>query len=157
MAEKVVLDTSAILRSNHDFRGGDYMVTNGVLGELKLEKDRDAVASAVNSGYIRVVEPGERSKKAVSEAAKDTGDSTVLSLVDADLLALALETGANLASDDYAIQNTAKKLKIKVLTTYAEGISQERRWVLACSGCGKKSVEKGTCSICGHRIVRKSI
>ncbi|MBU0761762.1 MAG: hypothetical protein KKD39_01950 [Candidatus Altiarchaeota archaeon] len=155
MAENIVLDASGMLRSNHDFRRGDYLIPECVLHEIKLEKDRDALDASVRAGYVRVADPVDASREAVISASKQTGDYPVLSPQDIDVLALAYERDAAIASDDYAIQNTAKKLGIKTLSTCVEGIKKEIIWSYVCGGCGKKADSTGVCGVCGHKILRR--
>ncbi len=48
------------------------------------------------------------------QAASETGDLSVLSPADLDVLAKALEYGATVATDDYAVQNVALHLGLKI-------------------------------------------
>ncbi len=152
---RVVLDASAMLRSDHDYRCGGYIIPNSVVQELKREKDRDALDAAVREGHVVVCDPRGNFRSLVMSAALETGDAHALSDADVDVLALAKEYDASVASDDYAIQNTAKKLGIPHIPTGADGIRREIRWVWACGGCGKKMEGPGICDVCGHSARRR--
>jgi endoribonuclease Nob1 len=154
-AKNVVLDASAILRSDHDFRCGSYLITGSIVDEIKKEADRDAIEAAISAGYIRIASPTKKSLDYAVEKAIQTGDYSVLSSQDIEVLALAYDVGADIASDDYAIQNTAAKMGLKTKTTTADGIKKEIKWTLSCRGCGKIKDSVGECEVCGHKIIRK--
>jgi len=76
-----------------------------------------------------------------------------------EVLAKALEIRGVVVSDDYAIQNLAKALKLEVLPYNQPGIRKELEWVLRCSGCGRYYKEEISrmkeCPICGSEVRRK--
>jgi UPF0271 protein len=153
MAERYVLDTSAILRTN-DFSAGGYLMPDSVHAEVLNERARDAADASVKTGYIRRVNPGRAYVKSVLATAEETGDAMVLSAADVDVLALALEHKAAIISDDYAIQNTARKIGLLAAPTTSEGIREEIKWTWVCSGCRRSMKRQGVCNICGHKAKR---
>jgi len=128
-----------------------------VLEELS-SNSRDAVDYGIRIGRVSIKEPGEASRKAAIEAATSTGDIKALSRADLDVLALALEYGIPLISDDYAVQNTAAKLGVEFKTTFHDGIKKKVTWVFTCSGCKREYDSKtSSCSVCGSKVVRKGV
>ncbi|MFW6265787.1 MAG: NOB1 family endonuclease, partial [Halanaeroarchaeum sp.] len=93
----------------------------------------------------------------VRQAAKRTGDATVLSETDVRLLAAALELDATLVTDDYAMQNVADDLDLAVEVVAQEGITERRDWRYQCRGCGREFDEhRERCPICGSQLSRKN-
>jgi UPF0271 protein len=154
-----VLDTSAILRSNMDFSDGGYIITNGVLSEVRENEIKDIIDLSIGKRYIKVYTPNEKTLKAIEDAANKTGDLKVLSQTDIEVLAAAYEKKAVIASDDYAIQNVASTLNLPFEKTTQEGIKRKLKWDNVCIGCEKKYPPdfKGTCPICGQKTKRKPL
>lgn len=152
-----VLDASGINRGSLDFSEGGYCIPPSVRRELHEGNAKTAVEEAIRAGSIVVSEPAKASLETVAEAAKETGDITSLSGPDMDVLAAAAESGLIIVSDDYAIQNTASKLGLKVEATSQKGIEKRITWSWTCGGCGKKASGPGTCPVCGHRNKRRPI
>ncbi|MDM7934877.1 MAG: hypothetical protein QUS08_05750 [Methanothrix sp.] len=101
-----------------------------------------------------VESPSSRSQRRARSAASKTGDISVLSSADLDLLALALEYGAVLATDDYALQNVALHLGLKVEPIGQPRIRRELRRVQRCLACGK-AFEGEACPDCGTPAQRR--
>jgi UPF0271 protein len=78
----------------------------------------------------------------------------VLSPADRDILALALELGAVLITDDFAVQNVAHRLGIAT-RSIRQRPARAIRWRYRCSGCGRYWQEPGDCPVCGAQIKRK--
>ncbi len=156
-----LLDTSAIIRSDLNFSGGNYFVTSSVLREILDENIKFIVNSAIKKGDVKIINPKEDSIREVIIAATKTGDVKTLSKTDTEILAAALEKNLTIVTDDYAIQNVSKKLNLNYETQVQEGIKQEIAWVNVCEGCGKKyNMEfRRPCEICGSavRMSKKSL
>ena len=131
---KVVLDTSALFGLEQIPIGWEAYVTEGVLAELEKYNDRRAENLLPT---IKVSQATSSSLSKVKEAARGTGDSSRLSRTDLDVLALALELKAAVATDDYSIQNLASVLGIEFLPMSMKGITKVVRWNYLCTGCGK--------------------
>lgn len=150
-----VLDACGILHSDLDFSTGRYYITNSVLAELMDETAKLIVEQGMKNKFIKIKDPRVESIKEVTTAAKTTGDLQRLSQADIDVLALALESKAEIVSDDYGIQNVANTLNIKYHTTAQEGITKTYIWEKVCPGCGlKHSHEFKTCEVCGTKLKR---
>ncbi|MFH1054960.1 MAG: hypothetical protein V1744_02570 [Candidatus Altiarchaeota archaeon] len=152
-----ILDTSGILRSSLDYSKGGYGITQSVLDEVIEEPARTAVMEALRAGNVKLVEFSGKSLEEVSKAASETGDIDSLSQTDLGILAAAYEHNLIIFSDDYAIQNTAAKLGVKVVPATQDGIKRQLRWVWSCPGCGKKMEGPGACAICGHKGRKKPV
>ncbi len=82
------------------------------------------------------------------EAARETGDLPRLSETDLEVLAKAIEYGATLATDDYALQNVAVHLGLKVEPVAQRGIKRFIKRTQRCAGCGR-AFEGDICPVCG--------
>ena len=91
---------------------GDIFTVPSVIDELKDIRAKGNFEKWCARG-LRVQSPTEESRKRVISAARATKDVTVISGTDRDLLALALDLGADLYTDDFAIQNVALVLGVK--------------------------------------------
>jgi len=152
-----VLDASGILRSDLDFTDDIYCIPNSVMLEIHDNVIKSLIDLAIRRGNIKIIDPDKKSLERVLKAAEKTGDITVLSDSDIDILALALEKKLNIVSDDYAIQNTALQLGLKYEASVHDSIKRRITWQSICSGCGKvyDIRFKGLCKICGSKILRK--
>jgi UPF0271 protein len=147
----VVLDTSAIIYLQDFRKFGEIFTTDSVIREVK---NRTAVMklSALN---IKVMEPGKKSLNEVKKIAGKTGDLEKLSSTDLEVLALAKELNATIVSDDYNVQNVAKKIGIKFISVFSRGIKQLFVWKKYCPSCGKYSKDElKECPVCGARLKR---
>lgn len=102
----MICDTSVLLHS--DFTGQITTVPE-VLEEVKTKKERERLEFR----EIKVLEPEEIFVRKVEVEAKKAELDMKLSKTDKKLLALALQTGDVLLTDDYSIQKLAKIMGIK--------------------------------------------
>ncbi|MBR9682025.1 MAG: hypothetical protein GOV00_04500 [Candidatus Altiarchaeota archaeon] len=103
---------------------------------------------------VEIVAPNDTKLKAVMETAEKTGDLDVLSRADVEVLALALQIDGIVCTNDFAVQNVAKKLKLEVEGVSRE-ISKEIKWCWYCPACGWKRARKGECERCGTETKRR--
>src|SRR5512137_2793654 len=96
----LVLDTSVLYYGKDLPEGYECVISPGVARELDKEGMSERLEMLLAT-KIRVLSPSERSMKRVSKEAERTGDSRRLSETDKELLALALDLGYELLSDDY--------------------------------------------------------
>lgn len=145
-----VLDTSALFSMQDLPPGEEAFTTPGVLRELEKYGDRRA---ELWGDLLKVSEPTSASLKKVREGASRTGDSTRLSPTDAEVLALAMDLGAVILTDDYSLQNLATYLGIPYRPIGLKGIRDVRRWRWRCVGCGKVfDKEMPDCPVCGSKL-----
>lgn len=111
----MICDTSVLLHS--DFMG-QITTVQEVIDEVKTKKHRERLEFR----EIKVLEPEEKFVREVEDGAKKAGLDGKLSKTDKKLLALALQTGDVLLTDDYAIQKLAKIMGIKCKPFQLEGI-----------------------------------
>jgi UPF0271 protein len=159
-----VLDTSAIIYGfNPRLIDGNHYITPRVMSELLVKKTRTVTDLSVSSGRLKVRAPKEEFKDLVKNRASSTGDLSVLSETDLEVVALALELkdeGARptVISDDYSLQNLCTLLSINFRPMMTKGISQEFWWFLYCPACGatyEQSLKSTICQVCGHALRRK--
>jgi endoribonuclease Nob1 len=127
--------------------------THSVVAELIDLRSKCRYEVFLASGLI-VRQPGEEFIGLVNEAAGRTGDASVLSPADFDLLSLALELNGTVVTDDFAVQNVARKLGISILPIHQRS-ARARVWKFRCSGCGRYFPKTGECPVCGSLIKRK--
>ncbi|PYB69163.1 ribonuclease VapC [Thermoplasma sp. Kam2015] len=148
-----VIDTSAIISRNLNLLDGDLIFPSSVISEIKRGKLRYMIDALLP--MIRVVSPGQEYLKVVEDTAAKTGDLMNLSQTDKDVLALALQYGGTIVTDDYSIQNVASYLNLKFVNANIKRIEKQIAWVYRCTGCKKVfSVPVKVCDICGHDVKR---
>jgi UPF0271 protein len=131
---------------------GDLFTTPSVVEELVDLRSKCRFESLLASG-LRVAGPSAGGIKQVRRAAEKTGDTDKLSVTDRDLLALALDLGATLYSDDFAIQNVAHELGVAITPVQQRG-AKKRLWKFRCTGCRRFYRASGECPVCGSPIKR---
>jgi endoribonuclease Nob1 len=146
-----VLDTSFFFG---DFPAeGDVFTTPSVVDELLDIRAKGNFEKWCARG-LRVQPPSEECENRVIAAAKKTKDATVISGTDRDLLALALDLGAELHTDDFAIQNVAHLLGVTTVPILQRR-ARRVHWKYRCSGCGRYQEQEGECPVCGAAVKRK--
>ena len=109
VGKEYVLDSSAFINAfSVDFENA--LTTPGVVGEVKDLASRGLLEAARSKG-LRIVSPSRDSVERVRGKA-----SRLLSRVDVEVLALAFERKAVVVTDDYRMQNTAKKLGLEFIS-----------------------------------------
>jgi len=148
---KAVLDASFFFG---DFPvEGDIFTVPPVVDELRDIRAKGNFEKWCARGLV-VQSPTEESRNRVFSAASTTKDVTVISSADRDLLALALDLGADLYTDDFAIQNVAHVLGVKTIPLLQRK-ARRIHWKYRCSGCGRYAEQDGECPVCGAAMKRK--
>jgi len=147
---KAVLDTSLFFIEYPV--SGDLFTTPSVVEELVDLRSKCRFESLLASG-LRVAGPSAGGSERVRRAAEKTGDADNLSVTDRDLLALALDLGATLYSDDFAIQNVAHELGVTTAPVQQRS-AKKRLWKFRCTGCKRFYRASGECPVCGSPIKR---
>ena len=152
-----VLDASAIIHGyNPVIEEGEHYTTPEVLEEVESKKI--IVDQALSFGKLKIMSPNKECINKVEEIVKKTGDN--LSKQDIGILALALNLNAVLYTDDYGIQNVAKKLNIEVRGISFKPTDKDFVWRKVCEGCKKlypADYEEEVCEICGSPLKRKMV
>jgi UPF0271 protein len=123
---------------------GELITVPAVERELKDIRSK----SLLHIYGARVESPTVESFSRAKDAAQETGDIRTLSQADLEVLAKALEYGAALATDDYAVQNVALHLGIKIEPIAQPVIKRRLKRTLRCSACGS-AFDGKACPDCG--------
>lgn len=153
MARPLVLDTSALLAGRPLGPGQETIVPAAILEELRPGgRDRRHLDHLLAAG-ARLVEADPAARARVQAEARKGGDDARLSRVDVDVLAVALGTGGELATDDYTVQNVALRLGVPCRGVQQAGITSAYRFVPRCTGC-RRILEKPAdeCPVCGSPV-----
>jgi len=148
-----VLDSSAFINEYHtDERNRRYpFVKEELEGEAAYRFD------ALEGSGMHLHIPEDDTVERIERAARETGDLAELSETDIRLVAAAFELDCPLVTDDYAMQNVAEKLDVRVEVIAREGISETREWRFQCAGCGREFDENhDRCPVCGSSLSRKN-
>ncbi|MDP3103349.1 MAG: NOB1 family endonuclease, partial [Candidatus Methanoperedens sp.] len=108
---------------------------------------------------VRIEPPLQSFKKKVKTKAGITRDSEELSDTDIDILAKALEYSEReetvLVTDDFAVQNTALQLGIKVMPAGQRKIKDVLIWEKQCIGCKRRFPQGDECPVCGSPMKKR--
>jgi UPF0271 protein len=147
---KRVLDASALL-TGRQFPG-ELATVPGVLRELQRHGMTPQLEAIVDT-QVRVLSPGAGARERVRAASESTGDVHRMSPTDRDLVALSLELGATLVTDDYSIQNLCRVLGLPYEPILMPGIKEAWTWTYRCTGCGRTWPEwHEECPTCGSPL-----
>lgn len=128
---------------------GNIITVPSVVDEIRDERSR-TIMELMN---VRIEPPLQSFIREVTSKAKLTRDSEELSRTDIDVLAKALEYSRNedsiLVTDDYAVQNTAIQLGIKVMPAGQKKIRDILQWEKSCIGCKRRFPSGEDCPVCG--------
>lgn len=134
---------------------GTIVTVPSVVEELKDENAR----TAMELMNVRVEPVLAGFKKEVRSKAGITKDSEELSTADIDILAKALEHSRReetvLVTDDFAVQNTAIHLGIKVMPAGQRKIKDVLIWEKQCIGCKRRFAEGDVCPVCGSPMKKR--
>ena len=129
---------------------GRIVTVPSVVEEIKDEFAR----TAMELMDVAVEPPLSVFIKEVRKKAEITKDSEELSNTDIDILAKALEFSRGgeetfLVTDDFAVQNTAIQLGIKVMPAGQRKIKDVLLWEKRCIGCKRRFPAGEECPVCG--------
>lgn len=150
---RTVVDTSAFLGGRPLPEPATIVVPEGVVEELALPgRDRRRLEASLAGGAV-VMRPDVPARQKAREAALRTGDLPRMSATDLDLLALAVELGAEILSDDYRVQNVGRALGVEVRASDQRGIREAWEWVPRCTGCRRVlDAPREDCPVCGSPV-----
>lgn len=149
----VVLDTSALLAGRPLGPGEETLVPVALLDELRPGgRDRRHLDHLLAAG-ARLVEADPAAVVRVEAVAREGGEGGRLSAVDVKVLAVALQTGATLLTDDYTLLNLARRMAIPARPVQTKGITEEYRFVPRCTGCRRfLEAPAAECPVCGSPV-----
>ena len=137
---------------------GSVVTVPSVVEELRDENSR-TILELMN---VRIEPTLAIFKKEVQSKAGITKDSEELSETDMDILAKALEYSGReetiLVTDDFAVQNTALQLGIRIMPAAQRTIKDVLLWEKRCIGCKRRFPEGNVCPVCGSPLkkIRKT-
>jgi UPF0271 protein len=129
---------------------GELITVPAVEAELKDIRTK----SRLHIFETRVESPSSQAKNEARRAAAESGDLKALSPADLEVLALAQQYRAVLATDDYALQNVALHLGLKIEPIGQPRIKRKLKHVQRCRGCGIR-FEGEACPDCGTPARKK--
>lgn len=161
-----VIDTSALY--NHEqFTAEDIQLAIPPIIEKEMYQKglKDTIELLKVTKKLQVLEPTTHSLKKVKATATQLGDLPSLSDPDQQLLALALDLKSQnshvvIITDDYSIQNVAKRLSLEFKSASTPGIREIINWEIYCPACGhkeSKSSKEEICPICGTPLKRRAV
>jgi UPF0271 protein len=139
--ENLVLDSTALIELPQ-LPEGKLFAPPAIFEEAK------SLGPQIRSKEIEVRKPSKESMNKVQEMKNKTGDG--ISEADQQAIALALDMGAVLVSDDYGVQNVASFLGVNFLPLSKPGIKKRRIYKLRCQNCGNW-LKSQNCPICGQK------
>ena len=135
-----------------------FMTTSAVYDEIQhIKMKQGAIEMLQQTNRLQIRDPDKKFINIVKDTAYKTGDNTTISKQDISIIALALENKIELITDDFAVTNVARQLKIQTLSLMTQGISTVGKWISYCTMCGKEFSKEKECPICGSKLNRKLI
>jgi UPF0271 protein len=151
--KKYVLDTSALISGNVNPADPSFLIPSSVISEIR--HGNLSMQLETLSETLSVTDPSAAAVEQVRKKARESGDLSKMSSTDVDVVAVAMEHGGTVVTDDFAIQNVCSHLRIEFIPSGKAPIKDRVKWIGKCSGCGKTYAQtSGTCGICGHQIRR---
>ena len=155
----LIVDTTAII---HFSSIEENLAVNEFL--LLPERIKEEIKSHKAQTVFQLIEESEKtifdnpSKSALSEVkikASKSGDLDALSVIDIQIIALALDyPNSVILSDDNAIQNLCAFLQIPVKSQFFK-IKSKRKYFWKCNICNTKfETKKTSCTECGSPLKR---
>jgi UPF0271 protein len=161
----IVLDTSAFVAGFDPFALPDQQVTVPKVEEeiRRSSMTKTRLEAAIESGKLKVQAPTPDACKKVNAFASQAGDVFKLSETDLQLLSVALELkeagySPQVITDDYSIQNVAKRMGVEFVALATFGIKRVLEWVRYCPACHREypaNAKFGDCQVCGTELKRK--
>ena len=151
-----VLDASAFYSGLPFTSETTSYTTPQILDEIQHIKGKyDMTQVLIDTGRLKIAEADEQDIKIVKEIARQTNDITKLSKQDISILALCKNLNGELITDDFAISNVAKTMKINVIPVMTEGIKYVGKWIYYCPRCKENFKGVTKCERCGGVLNRK--
>jgi len=145
-----VIDANVLMhgRRNYNFRKASTVPQ--VIDELESSDSR----LKADTLDLDVRRPSEDSMEQVEDKADEI--FAKVSKADKALLALALDSGEKLITDDKDLQNLASHLDISFEAFLGSEIDEQLEWKKVCSNCGEE-VSSPPCPRCGSGQVRRKL
>lgn len=116
--------------------GAPYVTTPDVYDEVShIKSSHGALDALIASGRLSLARPMPARIDEARRAAEATGDMPNLSGPDVSAIALCMQTGLGIVTDDYAVSNVMHSLNLGVTPVMTRGISTVMKWLYYCPGC----------------------
>jgi endoribonuclease Nob1 len=153
-----ILDATAFYAGIPFVSDDSFMTTSAVFEEIQhIKTKQGALEMLQQTNRLQIRDPDEEFINIVKDTADKTGDNITISEQDISIIALALENEIGLITDDFAVTNVARQLKIQTSSLMTQGISTVGKWISYCTMCGKEFSKEKECPICGSELNRKLI
>ena len=153
-----VLDATAFYAGMPFTSNDSFLTTSVVYEEIQhIKAKQGALDILQQTNRLQIRDPDKEFISIVKDTANKTGDITTISEQDISIISLALENKIELITDDFAVTNIARQLKIQTISLMTNGINIIGKWISYCSMCGKEFSKQKECPICGSKLNRKLI
>lgn len=151
-----ILDASAFY-AGIPFRSlNECYTTTLVYDEIKhIKKRHGLLETLVVTSRLKIKDPNSKFIEKAMSAAKKTGDFQQLTKQDLSVLALGIELGGEIISDDFAILNVAKNLDLNIAPLMTQGIKDVGEWIHYCPACRSNYKNGKECHLCGTTLKRR--
>ncbi|MCV0399884.1 MAG: nucleotide-binding protein [Nitrosarchaeum sp.] len=151
-----ILDASAFYAGVPFGSDSDCYTTSLVYEEIKhIKKNEGALGTLMETNRLKIMDPDKESINAAVASAKQTGDFQQLSKQDISIIALCINLGGLIITDDFAITNVAKNIGLRTSSIMTTGIQDVGKWVHYCPGCRTNHTSGKECPMCGTPLKRK--
>ncbi|PSH00923.1 MAG: hypothetical protein BRC30_00945 [Nanohaloarchaea archaeon SW_7_46_7] len=145
-----VIDANVLMHGRRNYNFTKASTVPQVMDELESEESR----LKADTLELDVRKPSEDSIEQVKDKADDI--YAKVSKADKALLALALDTGEKLITDDKDLQNLASHLDVNFEAFMGGEIDEQLEWKKVCFNCGEE-VSSPPCPRCGSGKVRRKL
>ncbi len=144
-----------------------FFISPLIFEEIRDRRTRNQVEMAIELGRMALVGPSTEGLKVIREFARETGDLSVLSAADLEVLAVAWDQktglgaspgGITIITDDFAIQNVAEHSGISYQAARKPRMRENITWVIYCPACRRSFLDLkvgSPCPSCDTPLKRK--
>ncbi len=163
------MDASALIAGQVEVGENTRLATTtDILEEVRSKMTQVRISGWLDAGILMPMEPAPEFITLAKQAATKSGDLRVLSKNDIGLIALSLDILKNhegstvtMLSGDFAIENTAKFLNVKVdVDSITPGMKRVIQWEWYCPACHKRGFTDPSireCDTCGTPLKRRDL
>jgi len=151
-----ILDASAFYAGIPFGSSSECYTTSLVYDEVKhIKKSQDVLETLIETNRLKIRDPKPEFIEAAIKESKKTGDYQQLSKQDLSVLALCIDLGGQIISDDFAISNVAKNLGLQISPLMTQGIRDVGKWIHYCPACKTNHKNGKECNLCGTPLKKK--
>ena len=151
-----ILDATAFYAGIPFGSSSECYTTSLVYDEIKhIKKSQEVLETLIETNRLKIRDPKPEFIEAVMKESKKTGDYQQLSKQDLSVLALCIDLGGQIISDDFAISNVAKNLGLSISPLMTQGIRDVGKWIHYCPACKINHKSGNECHLCGTPLKKK--